>query len=60
MLVAETCPDCGAIRPSYLGGTHMVRRWPNKTEDRPVCDGRPDEDYWQRHMTFMFHNWPVP
>lgn len=45
MLMSESCPDCGAQKPSYLGGSHMHRPY-GEVDAYPVCGGRPDAEYW--------------
>lgn len=53
-MFAETCPDCGAGRPSWMGGSHWRRQWPDKTRDRRVCmasrkddTALPEPEFWE-------------
>jgi hypothetical protein len=57
--VAETCSGCGAIRFSWMGGSHWHRKWPNRNEDRRVCDGQLADDYWQYFFAASSSGWWV-
>ena len=41
MRIAETCPDCGAERPSWLGSSHHTKNYRTMERHVPMChDGR--------------------
>lgn len=45
MQIAETCPDCGAERPSWLGSSHRTHDYFAKRFHIRLCeDGATPED----------------
>lgn len=47
MRIAETCPDCGAERPSWLGSSHRTKNYDTMQRHVKVCeDGESPEEYF--------------
>lgn len=69
MSIAETCPDCGAERLRWQGGSHRRYCSMHQVHDHPVCcDERTPEDVFKNgefsymsvpNMLNTPHGWPV-
>jgi len=61
MTISETCPECGAERLSYMGGSHFRQKYGHNT--RVCCDGLSPDEAWQGqyYSTWMGRprHWPV-
>lgn len=58
MSIDEVCPQCGAERVRWDGGSHRHHDWVNERYDALLCDdGRSPEQAWR---TIRFSNFMSP
>lgn len=57
-MFTDSCPECGALKPSFLGGSHFKRGYPDSDVEGPACGGRSDEEFW-RLTSGSMRLWPV-
>jgi len=49
----ETCPNCGAVRPSWHGGSHVRKCLKHAVEHSVCCDGCDPDEVWRNvHIPF--------